>query len=91
MKREEEYYSEGSKLKGVLYLPDNSEENTPLPTIVLCHGFAGIKELLQIPDKWHTAAFVPIGYPVLGGHGEITRRPLSEMAFSDTFGNPLNI
>ena len=60
-------------------------------TTLLCIEEPGIKNLLEIPDEWHTAAFVPLGYPVLGGHGEITRRPLTEMAFSNTFGNPLDI
>jgi len=60
-------------------------------TTLLCIEEEGIKKLLNIPDNWHTAAFVPIGYPVLGGHGKITRRPVTEMAFSNTFGNPLDI
>ena len=60
-------------------------------TTLLCIEEPGIKNLLEIPEEWHTAAFVPLGYPVLGGHGEITRRPLTEMAFSNTFGNPLDI
>ena len=60
-------------------------------TTLLCIEEPGIKNLLEIPDEWHTAAFVPLGYPVLGGHGGITRRPLTEMAFSNTFGNPLDI
>ncbi len=60
-------------------------------TTLLCIEEVGIKKLLNIPDNWHTAAFVPIGYPVLGGHGKITRRPVTEMAFSNTFGNPLDI
>jgi fermentation-respiration switch protein FrsA (DUF1100 family) len=41
-----EYYSEGSCIKGVLYLPDDIEERGKVPAIILCHGFAGVKELL---------------------------------------------
>jgi uncharacterized protein len=45
MKQEIEFYSEGSLIKAHLYLPDNTGENK-LPVIILCHGFAGVKELL---------------------------------------------
>ena len=45
-----------------------------------------IKELLDIPDGWLTAALVPIGYPVGKGHGPITRQPSSVLAYRDTFG-----
>ena len=46
MKKEVEFFSEGSKIKGILYLPENYEESGGIPGIVLCHGFAGVKELL---------------------------------------------
>jgi alpha/beta superfamily hydrolase len=38
------YFSEGSKIAAHLYLP--TSVSTPLPAIILCHGFAGVKELL---------------------------------------------
>ncbi len=44
MKQDVEFYSEGSKIKGILYRPDNDKGKKP--AIVLCHGFAGVKELL---------------------------------------------
>jgi hypothetical protein len=34
---------------------------------------------------------MPIGYPVLGGHGPISRRPVHKLCFADTFGGPLNL
>jgi dipeptidyl aminopeptidase/acylaminoacyl peptidase len=46
MKQDIEFYSEGSLIKGHLYLPGDIEEKENLPAIVLCHGFAGVKELL---------------------------------------------
>ncbi len=46
MKQEVVFYSEGSKLIGDLYLPDTVAEGAKLPTVVLCHGFAGIREIL---------------------------------------------
>ena len=47
-----------------------------------------VKELLEIPDSWATAALVPIGYPVGRGHGPITRKGPGDMAASDTFTQP---
>ncbi len=47
-----------------------------------------VKAALDIPDPWATAAMIPIGYPVGKGHGPITRKPPSEMAFRNTFAEP---
>lgn len=45
-----------------------------------------VKTVLDIPEDWATVAMVPIGYPVGKGHGPISRRPVAEMAYRDTFG-----
>jgi len=58
-------------------------------TTLLCLDEEEIKALLEIPAPWGTAAAVPIGYPVRGGHGPISRRPLEKLAFGDTWGEPL--
>ncbi len=47
-----------------------------------------VKAALDIPDEWGTVAMIPIGYPVNKGHGPITRRPVAEMTYRDTFGTP---
>jgi nitroreductase len=47
-----------------------------------------VRQLLGIPDGWAVPAMVPIGYPVGGGHGPITRRPPSALAHRDAFGAP---
>jgi nitroreductase len=57
-------------------------------TTLLCIEEPKVKALLDIPTEWHTAAFVPLGYPVLGGHGPISRKPITRMVYSDTFGAP---
>jgi hypothetical protein len=31
-------------------------------------------------------AIVPIGYPVGGGHGPLSRKPLTRMVFAERFG-----
>lgn len=54
-------------------------------TTLLCMEEPAVKDILQIPEDWHTAAHVPLGYPVLGGHGPINRKSLSKMVSVDTF------
>ena len=58
-------------------------------TTLLCSKEKEVRELLEIPEPWATCAFVPIGWPVGGGHGPISRRPVAEVAFGDRFGEPL--
>ena len=58
-------------------------------TTLLCQVEPEVRELLAIPDPWGTAAAIPIGYPVLGGHGPLRRRALDKLAFADEFGAPL--
>ena len=57
-------------------------------TTLLCIEEEKVKPLLGIPDGWYTCAHVPMGYPVGGGHGSITRKPVQEMVFRDAFGEP---
>ena len=47
MKREDvAFYSEGCRLAGHLYLPDDGKEGERRPAVVLAHGFLGVKELI---------------------------------------------
>ena len=57
-------------------------------TTLLCMEEAAVKPLLGIPDDWHTCAHVPVGWPVRGGHGPISRRPVAAMVFDDKWGQP---
>jgi nitroreductase len=54
-------------------------------TTLLCRAEPEVREVLEIPLPWATAAAVPIGYPQLRGHGPISRRPVEEMAFIDSW------
>lgn len=56
-------------------------------TTLLCICEAEVRELLQIPEPWGTAAAIPLGYPVGKGHGPIRRRSADSLVFEDTFGN----
>ncbi len=55
-------------------------------TTLLCIEEPAVKPLLGIPEDWYTCAHVPIGYPVGGGHGPISRRDTSEMVYFDSWG-----
>lgn len=55
-------------------------------TTLLCEREPAVRELLAIPEPWATAAAVPVGYPVLRGHGPIRRRSVDDMVFDDRFG-----
>jgi nitroreductase len=58
-------------------------------TTLLCAEEPAVRALLEIPEPWGTAAAVPIGYPVRGGHGPISRRPVEKLAFLDRWSQPL--
>lgn len=58
-------------------------------TTLLCECEPAVKELLSIPAEWGTAAAVPMGYPMLRGHGPISRRSVEELSYLDAWGKPL--
>lgn len=59
-------------------------------TTLLCAFEKDVCRLLEIPEPWGTCAVIPIGYPIHRGHGPVSRRPLSKLAFADRFGRPLD-
>lgn len=58
-------------------------------TTLLCSREEEVRQLLEIPDPWATHACVPMGWPVGGGHGPLSRRPLEDAAYLDRFGDSL--
>lgn len=56
-------------------------------TTLLCLEEARVKALLHLPENWFTCAHVPIGYPVRGGHGPISRRSLAQMVARNSWDN----
>jgi alpha-beta hydrolase superfamily lysophospholipase len=76
MKKNVEFYSEGSLVKGILYLPDNYKENEKMPAILLCHGFAGVKELLlpNYAEEFCKHGFVALTFDYRG-FGESEGQP----------------
>lgn len=48
-----------------------------------------VKELLEIPEEFITAAHIVVGYPAKPFPKKLTRMAPEELAFVDTFGNSL--
>ena len=58
-------------------------------TTLLCLFEPQVKELLDIPEEFATACHIVAGYPAKGFPSTLLRRPVEELAFVDTFGQPL--
>jgi uncharacterized protein len=80
MKRAVEFYSEGVKLRGDIYLPEDLQPGDKRAGIVLCHGYTGVKDL-YLPDT--ALALNGAGYVVMAfdykGWGE-SEGPRSRLA-----------
>ena len=50
MKRAVEFYSEGFKLVGDVYVPDGLPSGEQRAAVLLCHGYTGVKDL-YLPDN----------------------------------------
>ena len=50
MKRPVEFYSEGFKLCGDVYIPDGLSPGEKRAAVLLCHGYTGVKDL-YLPDN----------------------------------------
>lgn len=59
MKRAVEFYSEGFKLCGDVYVPDGLARGERRAAVLLCHGYTGVKDL-YLPDN--AKAFNRAGY-----------------------------
>ncbi len=58
-------------------------------TTLLCHEEPKIKELLAIPEDISVVATLAIGYPEKPFPTRLSRRPVSEIAFLERYGDPL--
>ena len=58
-------------------------------TTLLCLFEPQVKELLGIPEQYATAAHIVAGYPAKPFPTKLTRIPVEEFAYMDSFDNPL--
>jgi nitroreductase len=60
-------------------------------TSLLCGSEPEVKQLLGIPDDYLTACHLAAGYPARGFPHRLTRRPVEETTFVDSFGAPIAV
>ena len=60
-------------------------------TTLLCAFEPQVKELLAIPEQYATAAHIVAGYPAKPFPTKLSRFPVEELAFVDSFDNPLTV
>jgi nitroreductase len=58
-------------------------------TTLLCYFEPQVKELLGIPDGLITAAHIAVGYPARGFPTKLSRLPVEQVAFAETYGEAL--
>jgi nitroreductase len=58
-------------------------------TTLLCMFEPQVKELLSIPDGIITAGHIAVGWPARPFPTRLSRRPLAEVAFAESYGTPL--
>jgi nitroreductase len=58
-------------------------------TTLLCGSEPEVKELLEIPEGYLTACHLVAGYPARGFPKKLTRAPVEETTFLDTFGSSI--
>ena len=80
MKRPVEFYSEGFKLCGDVYTPDDLSQGEQRAAVLLCHGYTGVKDL-YLPDNaasLNQAGYVAMTFDYKGwGDSEGTRSRLA--------------
>lgn len=59
-------------------------------TTLLVHSEPQVKELLGIPDGVITAAHIAVGYPARGFPAKLTRTPVDEIVFDETYGTSIS-
>jgi nitroreductase len=63
---------------------------TTFTTLLVAYE-AQVRQLLGIPEEFVTACHIVAGYPERGFPSRLRRLPVEEIAFTDTFGEPLRV
>lgn len=58
------FYSDGLKLSGLLYEPDDLRPGEKRPSVVCCHGYTGMKDvyLLPVPERLANHGYVALTF-----------------------------
>lgn len=48
-----------------------------------------LRELIGVPDDWHLAGLLPVGWPV-GRHGPVRRRPVEAVTYTERWDQPFS-
>ena len=87
------FFSEGTKMEGDLFLPSDLKSAERRPVIVLCHGFTGIRSLIlgDYAKVFAAAGFVALTFDYRGyGGSEGTRRRLIPLEQIDDIRNAIS-
>ena len=93
MRTDVSFDSKGVTCLGWLYLPDDLEANEKIPTIVMAHGFSGVKEqvLPEIADRIVDAGFAVLvfDYRYFGGSDGEPRCQLFPLEMVEDYRNAI--
>jgi uncharacterized protein len=87
------FFSEGSKMEGDLFLPSDYKSGERRPGIVLCHGFTGVRSVIlgDYAKVFAQAGFVALTFDYRGyGGSEGTRRRLIPLEQIDDIRNAIS-
>src|SRR5437660_11588235 len=87
------FFSEGIRMEGDLWLPSDLKAGERRPGIVLCHGFTGIRSLIlgDYAKVFVEAGFVALTFDYRGyGGSEGTRRRLIPLEQIDDIRNAIS-
>jgi dienelactone hydrolase len=74
-------WSEGTRLAGDLFVPENADPNQKLPTVLLCHGWGGLKEHLSstYAPWWAKSGLVALTFDYRGwGESDAKLLPVAD-------------
>jgi len=87
------FFSEGTKMEGDLFLPSGLKSGERRPVIVLCHGFTGVRSMIlgDYAKVFASAGFIALTFDYRGyGGSEGTRRRLIPLEQIDDIRNAIS-
>ncbi|HEX4209705.1 MAG TPA: alpha/beta fold hydrolase [Candidatus Binataceae bacterium] len=87
------FFSEGTKMEGDLFLPADLKSGAQRPAVVLCHGFTGVRSMIlgDYAKVFADAGFIALTFDYRGyGGSEGTRRRLIPLEQIDDIRNAIS-